>query len=47
MVVAALSSAHTHFSPDKNFTPSPPKRLIKAIKLNLRKQLNLVTKYEI
>ena len=28
-------------------TKVPQKRLIKAIKINLRKQLNLVTKYEI
>jgi len=27
--------------------PPSKKRLIKAIKINLRKQLNLVTKYEI
>jgi hypothetical protein len=34
----------------KNLPPPslpPKKRLIKAIKINLRKQLNLVTKYEI
>jgi hypothetical protein len=35
-----------HFSQIKNGS-SPQKRLIKAIKINLRKQLNLVTKYEI